>query len=131
MTPAEWARRPAQPMPIICPTASAQAMRMAGLPEPDAPSWMLILSPDKPKTLHRDSDAYMGRSDEEYDEAKAKRAAQVEATAKRREAEAHARVEARKEREAMERKLREARAVANKAKGRPKKGYKYTYLVDV
>lgn len=128
MTIAEWAKRPAQPMPVIAPTASPSAMRAAGLPEPDAPSWMLLMSPERPKTLHRDSDCYSKTTDEEHDAMLAKRAAQVEATQRRREAEADARAEARKEREAMELRLREERAKANKLKGRPK--HKHEYLID-
>jgi hypothetical protein len=128
MTVAEWAKRPAQPMPVIAPTASPSAMRAAWLPEPDAPSWMLLMSPERPKTLHRDSDCYSKTTDEEHDAMLAKRAAQVEATQRRREAEADARAVARKEREALERRLREERAKANKLKGRPT--HKHEFLID-
>jgi hypothetical protein len=106
-------------------------MRLAGLPEHDAPSWMLITSPDKPKTLHRDSDAYMGLSDDDHYAKLAERAAKAEAAAKRREQAAAAAADARRERVEYERKLREDRARANKAKGRPQKGYKYIFLVEV
>lgn len=109
-----------KPQPVIAPTADKIARMKAGDAVPCRPAWLCITSPEYAGSSTFTDDEPDEPTVEELDAMEAERVAREaarEAKAERRRLEADAARKHKKDMDAMEKRLREERAKANKAAG--------------